>query len=488
MIFLPLVAVALLPFALAAPQPDAGVIHVPIVRRSQTNRVANLPKAMEALRAKYGYQPINTTYSKRANTAAVPITDEQNDSSYSGVVSIGTPPQDFDLILDTGSSDLWVATSSCSSCETLSSCTSCASTEFTTSKSSSFQSSGTPLQINYGSGSVQGATAQDTVSFGGFTITQQELLAVSATTSGLLDGVLSGIMGLGFNTISALNTTPFWQALYNAGQLSEPLFSFYLARYIDQSIMNTAPGGTLTLGGTNSSLYQGSIEYLSLANTPSYWLLNVNSLSVQDKTVSVGSSTLAAIDTGTTLIAAPTSVTASVWAQVSGSIALTGAYSGLYGFPCSTSVTVSMSFGGSTWTIDPADMNLGSIPSSISGTTTEMCAGGIFDIGTSVGSGSGVPTWIIGDTFLKNVYSVFRANPAAVGFAQLASGLSSTTTPITTGTSSPNPAKVSTSTATSTGSSSGSGVPLLGAASANANIAVSLTLLASVAACFTILL
>jgi cathepsin D len=76
MISLSLVAVALLPFALAAPQPDAGVIHVPIVRRSQTDRVANLPKAMEALRAKYGYQPTNATYSKRANTAAVPITDE----------------------------------------------------------------------------------------------------------------------------------------------------------------------------------------------------------------------------------------------------------------------------------------------------------------------------------------------------------------------------------------------------------------------------
>ncbi|KAG2341142.1 acid protease [Suillus weaverae] len=485
MISLPLVAVALLPFALAAPQPDAGVIHVPIVRRSQTDRVANLPEAVKALRAKYGYQPTNATYSKRANTAAVPITDESNDSSYSGVVSIGTPSQNFNLILDTGSSDLWVATSSCTSCSAINSCTSCASTEFTTSKSSTFQSAGTSLQINYGSGSVQGATSQDTVSFGGFTITQQELLAVSATTSGLLNSGLSGIMGLGFNTISALSATPFWQALYSAGQLSQPLFSFYLERYIDQSTMNTAPGGTLTLGGTNSSLYQGSIEYLNLAGSPSYWLLNVNSLSVQGKTVSVGSSTLAAIDTGTTLIAAPTTVTADVWAQVPGSIALMGAYAGLYAFPCTTSVTVTMSFGGSTWTINSADMNLGSVPSAVSGTTTQMCAGGIFDIGTSVGSGSGIPTWIIGDTFLKNVYSVFRANPAAIGFAQLANGLS---TPTATGTSTVNPAKVSSSTATSTSSSSSSGNPLMGAASPNTNIAVSLTLLASVAACFTLLL
>lgn len=471
MFSLPLIAAVLLPFALAAPQPDAGVIHVPIVRRSQTNRVANLPKAVEALRAKYGFRPTSATYSKRANTAAVPITDEDNDSSYSGVVSIGTPAQNFDLVLDTGSSDLWVATSSCSAC---------ASYEFTTSKSSTFQSSGTPLEINYGSGSVKGSVAEDTVTFGGFTINQQELLAVSSITSGLITGELSGIMGLGFNTISALNATPFWQALYNANQLSEPLFSFYLARYIDQSTMSTAPGGTLTLGGTNSSLYQGSIEYLDLTGPASYWLLNVNSLSVQGNTVSVGSSSLAAIDTGTTLIAAPSTVAAAIWAQVPGSEALTGEYAGLYAFPCTTDVTVTISFGGSTWTINPADMNLGSISTTTSAATTQMCAGGIFDIGTSVGSGSNVPTWIIGDTFLKNVYSVFRANPAAVGFAQLASGLSTTAT----GTSNPNPAKV-TSSATSTSSS---GNPLLGAASPKSNIAVSLTLLASVAAFFTILL
>ncbi|KAG1889871.1 aspartic peptidase domain-containing protein [Suillus subluteus] len=450
MISLLFVAVALLPFTLAASPARC--------RRSQANR------PVKALRAKYGYQPTNAPYSKRANTATIPITDEENDSSYSGVVSIGTPAQDFNLILDTGSSDLWVATSSCSSC---------ASTEFITTKSSTYQSSGSSLQITYGSGSVKGTPSQDTVSFGGFTITQQELLAASSLTSGLLDSVLSGIMGLGFNTISALNATPFWQALYNANQLSEPLFSFYLERYINQAAMDTAPGGTLTLGGTNSSLYQGSIEYMSLAGSPSYWLLDVNSLSVQSKTVSVGSSTLAAIDTGTTLIAAPNTVAADVWAQVTGSMALTGEYEGLYAFPCTTDVTVTISFGGSAWTINPADMNIGPVDSSVSGSTTEMCAGGIFDIGTSVGSGSNVPTWIVGDTFLKNVYSVFRANPAAVGFAQLTNGAS----PSTSGTSS----QVS-STATSSSN------PLLGSASTNTNIAVTLTLLASVTACFTLLL
>lgn len=42
--------------------------------------------------------------------------------------------------------------------------------------------------------------------------------------------------------------------------------------------------------------------------------------------------------------------------------------------------------------------------------------------------GNGVVEWIVGDAFLKNVYTVFRQSPAAVGFALTGSGGSSTTT------------------------------------------------------------
>jgi cathepsin D len=75
-----LVAVALLPLILASPQPDAGAIHVPIVRRNQPDRVANLPKFVEALRNKYGFRPVIKNGSpalvKRANSVAIPLSDE----------------------------------------------------------------------------------------------------------------------------------------------------------------------------------------------------------------------------------------------------------------------------------------------------------------------------------------------------------------------------------------------------------------------------
>ena len=75
-----------------------------------------------------------------------------------------------------------------------------------------------------------------------------------------------------------------------------------------------------------------------------------------------------------------------------------------------------MAFGGRSWPIDAQDMNIGQVD-----TSSNICAGGIFDLtaGSNIGEGGGNPNWVIGSAFLKNVYSVFRSQPAAIGFAEL---------------------------------------------------------------------
>lgn len=426
---------SLLPLVTPTPMSSNEPAHFPITRRSKKGRgPADLARAAHHLRAKYNITTVGEKQKRAGNTAAVPITNQNADSSYFGNVAIGTPPQQFDVILDTGSADLWVASSQCTACST-------GTPEFDSSKSSSFtqSSSSEPVTIQYGSGTVEGSLAQDTVSMAGFTVSPQKFLSVQQTSSQLLDGPVAGIIGLAFQSLASTHALPFWQALQNNNQFSSPEMSFWLTRFVnDDEAKSEEPGGVLTLGGTNSSLFTGDIEFLDMPSgvTPSFWLLQMSSITVQGKSVQIASSSAtSAIDTGTTLIGGPSIEVQNIWAQVPGSVPLVGEMDGFYGYPCGTDVQVSISFGGQSWPINTADMNLGS-----SGTDGQ-CVGGIFDLNaaSSNGGSANSPNWIVGDAFLKNVYTVFRSSPPSIGFAELSSaaGGSSGTPGSGTGTASP---------------------------------------------------
>ena len=158
----------------------------------------------------------------------------------------------------------------------------------------------------------------------GFTINSQTFLSVDETTAQLLTGSTSGIMGLAFDSIANTRATPFWQALAQGNQFSSQEMAFWLARDInDPTAPEEAAGGIFTLGGTNSTLFTGDIEFLNMPSgtTPSFWLQAVSSLSVngQSTSITTGDSAIAAIDTGTTLIGGPTSDVAAFWNAVPGS-------------------------------------------------------------------------------------------------------------------------------------------------------------------------
>jgi cathepsin D len=107
----------------------------------------------------------------------------------------------------------------------------------------------------------------------------------------------------------------------------------------------------LSIGFTNSSLYAGEIEYVDLATTESYWILSLackftlsyvksivskdlrfTAITVQGSSITVpsGSSSFAAIDTGTTLVGGPSNVIAEIYAQIPGSQAGSGNFEGYY--------------------------------------------------------------------------------------------------------------------------------------------------------------
>lgn len=156
---------------------------------------------------------------------------------------------------------------------------------------------GSSVEIQYGSGSVAGSLAQDTVSMGGFTVNNQKLgmwlydifclgnklLNLPSVNVDTIQGNIlvadpqgaSGLMGLAFTDLAQTQATPFWLQLTNNNQFSSPEISFFLSRSSNPNVQDV-PGGVFTLGGTNSSLFTGSIEFHDIPTNPLlFWSLSL---------------------------------------------------------------------------------------------------------------------------------------------------------------------------------------------------------------------
>ncbi|UZJ56401.1 hypothetical protein CBS101457_005721 [Exobasidium rhododendri] len=401
--------------AAPTPQPQSLPKHLPISRRTPGYKglygdelVAWTEANTAHLRQKYASKLQSSSSkmapAKRDTAGGATLVNYEHDSTWYAPVEIGSPSTSLNLILDTGSSDIWAIQSR---------------NGYSPSSSSDFVNSTTPFSISYGSGSVQGTLATDTMTLAGHTSSKQTFAIATYVTSGLLDANLDGIMGFGFEALSTSRSTPFWQAS------GADKFSFYLQS--DSSSTSTSSdyeyGGVLTLGGTNTSLYQGDINYTPVVDE-SYWLITLGGITIDSSDITLTGTSKVAVDTGTTLIGAPTTVVEAIYAQIPGSSAISSE-SGYYQFPCTTTVNATLHFGDQEYSISGEDFIAGTVDSS--GTT---CMGAFFSIGSDE---SDELQYILGDAFLKHVYSVFdnSASTAQVGFASLAAGLNSSTTSTT---------------------------------------------------------
>ncbi|RDX49651.1 acid protease [Lentinus brumalis] len=264
--------------------------------------------------------------------------------------------------------------------------------------SSTFTDLNTPFSISYGLGAARVDLGQDSVQFAGAWLRGQRPGVRCRHAEIEQPPHPAGLRPHGPRLHVHLfiwGDAPLVSVGESSGTLDQPLMAFQLTRFgVDvQNAYALEPGGTCNLGAMNASLYTGGIDYHPIPEgQEGYWIQELAGLTVngQPVTLDAGSASYAAIDTGTTRVGGPADSTSALYAQIPGSETLTDDNTGYYMYPCDTNVTVTMKFGNSSisWPISNADFLL---------------------------------MQIIGDTLLKNVYSVLRTSPGAVGFAQLSS-------------------------------------------------------------------
>ncbi|XWS58047.1 hypothetical protein CRYUN_Cryun08bG0001600 [Craigia yunnanensis] len=221
------------------------------------------------------------------------------DAQYYGVIGIGSPPQNFTVIFDTGSSNLWVPSSKC-----YFSIACYFHSKYRSSRSSTYTKIGKSCEINYGSGSISGFFSQDNVEVGGLVVKDQ--VFIEAIREGSLTFVLAkfdGILGLGFQEISVGNATPAWYNMVNQDLVREEVFSFWLNR--DPLAQE---GGEIVFGGVDPKHYKGKHTYVPVSRK-GYWQFDMGDFLIGNHSTGVCEGGCAAIvDSGTSLLAGPTAV------------------------------------------------------------------------------------------------------------------------------------------------------------------------------------
>ncbi|KAG8966094.1 Vacuolar protease A [Tulasnella sp. 419] len=319
----------------------------------------------------------------------VPLSNFAN-AQYFADITLGTPGQKFKVILDTGSSNLWVPSKSCTSIACF------LHAKYDSSASSTYKKNGTRFEIHYGSGSMEGFVSQDKLTIGDLAV--KDLSFAEATKEPGLAfafGKFDGILGLAYDTISVNHIVPPFFEMINQGLLDAPLFTFRLGE-------SEEDGGEATFGGIDPSHYTGKIHYVPVRRR-GYWEVELQKVTFGSEELEL-ENTGAAIDTGTSLIALPTDIAEMLNAE----IGATRSWNGQYTVPCEKVPSLpelSFYFDGKPYPIKGSDYIL-----NVQNTCISAFTG--MDINLPHGS-----LWIVGDVFLRRYFTVYDLGNDAVGFA-----------------------------------------------------------------------
>ncbi|CAF1642507.1 unnamed protein product, partial [Didymodactylos carnosus] len=174
---------------------------------------------------------------------------------------------------------------------------------FNSSASSTYKAWNKLFYISYGDGSnANGTFANDTVTIAGISV-QQQSFAIVATAHNFNGDQADGLMGLGYQNIAAGQENPVIWSMYLAGELTQPIFSFWFG-----PISTGSDTGELILGGYDTTKYTGAFTY-SPVKLKGYWEFAMDSVSLSFSSATIttiATSVSAILDTGTTMIVVPT--------------------------------------------------------------------------------------------------------------------------------------------------------------------------------------
>jgi len=368
-----------------------------------------------------------------------------DDVIYVSDITIGTPPQTFVVVMDTGSSNLWVPGKECGGgggggecgrqckgflCKAMCDPSCCTGPEsdfmmkprsngnactgkhqFDTTKSSTYKKNGKPFQITYGTGSCSGYIATDKVCLGDLCVDNGFGVATRLAPF-FADQPLDGILGLAFEKLAVDQIKPPVQTMIDNKMLANPWFTVWMTMTHHEN----ETGGLITLGELDKEHCADKVDWIPLSSA-TYYQIALDGIKVAGKD---GQQELVIIspeenlgvqaisDTGTSLIAGPSRQVAEICKKLGGKL---DPEQGVYLVPCDAANTlpdVVFTTNGKEFPVTAKNYVL---------QFSEQDKRCFLGFQGFPSSGFG-PSWILGDCFIREYCQIYDMGGKRLGLAK----------------------------------------------------------------------
>jgi hypothetical protein len=230
-------------------------------------------------------------------------------TAYFGTVTIGSPPQSFSVVFDTGSGNLLVPADDCKSEACL------AHDRFLQSKSTEVKEvscDGTPpeendepphdeVTITFGTGEIWGRCLQDKVCVGSVCDRGSFIAATYESRNPFKSFAFDGVLGLGLPSMSQGDDFNFMHRMSNKRSLRQSIFSVFLSD-------SDSERSEVTFGQVKSEHLASDLYWVNVARDSGYWEVQIEDITIDDKALDICPNCYVAVDTGTSELAGPSDV------------------------------------------------------------------------------------------------------------------------------------------------------------------------------------
>jgi saccharopepsin len=225
--------------------------------------------------------------------------------AYFGEIGVGTPPQKFSVVYDTGSGNLLIPGEGCKdeACmmhdrfdETKSSTVS----DLNCDPSNGYKDK---LTITFGTGHISGKCLQDKICIGTLCSDGTFVSSTEESSHPFSAFTFDGVLGLALDQMAQAPEFSLMQRMVQKNLLAQPIFSVFLSA-------NDEEESEITFGELKSDHVASELFWKPVSRSSGYWEVQIDDISLNNEPQQLCQDCFVAVDTGTSELAGPSAIIA----------------------------------------------------------------------------------------------------------------------------------------------------------------------------------